>query len=372
MEQNIQTQELSESSESAPLVITDKVLTRPEIINAAVRYLPVTREGLLAGFFRPDMLPISATALEALHPKTTSNAIIPLSYTEGFPTLPDGRPFWHKLDFESAEAFACFEVYVSLANNGPRHLAAMLDSAEVVHLLTPYANTVSEYSNPNTHPNSLSAVASLLPILQEYYTLFFWKDRARAYDLYKEAAYRHIRTRRALSADDTNYTKSTLLIDNIYNMLQSPDALENLKYEPDKLIAMLEKLVRIQRVSVGMPATAPIEAQKEMAPNQAPATFEYFMRRVTQSAEANTDQSQVGMGMGHSNQHGTTFDEAGKVVPTTDNLLRGALNDPNTARMLQEVIIKVSTQQGATRKPRWYRGEVVDDENDYDTPDDTQ
>ena len=97
-------------------------LTREEFIARGNRSLPTTETGLLIGYMRTDL--ISPADLEHAQNLTDAQeraqqlsliaqgAYTPLSYVEGFPAQQDGRPFWHKLPYEPAIAFAAFERYV--------------------------------------------------------------------------------------------------------------------------------------------------------------------------------------------------------------------------------------------------------------------
>lgn len=295
------------------------MVPRAHVIRGAARFLPHTQEGLPAGFFRADMIPPEVTAAEAKLPSTTDAAFVPLNYQEGFPALPDGRPFWHKLDYEPPIAFAAFELYTELAKTGPRHLALLLGSVELQRL---YGESLN------------------MALLQELHSLYYWKERSRAYDLYQEAAYRHIRTRRAQSMEDYHYIQSESLLQKVMSALNSAETFEAMKHDPSLLLSAMEKLVKIQRVSVGLPATAPAESLK--GGDGATSNFEMILRQVAQRNVSPETNSQ-----------NTTVDEAGRVIPTTDNLLRGALNDPQSAKQLQEIIIRMSTSHGATKQPRW-------------------
>ena len=336
-------------STSLPLPLPSHTdLTRQELIERSHRFLPTTPEGLPAGFYRADLVPNSASPRDALNPRLLDVAFVELRYDEGFPSLPDGRPFWHKLDFEPPESFVLFDIYTNLASQGPRHLHQLLDIPEVQRIL------------PFDSPASASQA------LRELYTLYYWRDRARAYDLYQEAAYRHIRTRRAMKAEDYHYIKAEELLQRLIRKIgeRADDFFDILVSEPDKAISVLEKLVKIQRVSAGMPSMAPPESLPSPTQN-APTDFEMILRQVSQRNAPIDISSTPSRGNIHSRQEDThTLDEQGRVIPTTDNLLRGALNDPNTAKLLQEVIIRVSSSQGPTKTPRWKRNDhtVADDD----------
>lgn len=326
-----------QQSESASSLVA--MVPRSNVIRGAARFLPHTQEGLPAGFFRADMIPPEVTPNEAKLPSTTDAAFVPLNYQEGFPALPDGRPFWHKLDYEPPIAFAAFELYTELAKEGPRHLAMLLHSPELQRL----------YGDDLT-----------LPFLQELHALYYWKDRSRAFDLYQEAAYRHIRTRRAQSMEDYHYVQSESLLQRVMTAINSEETFNIMKNDPQLLLSAMEKLVKIQRVSVGLPSTAPAESLKGGADGGATSNFEMILRQVAQKNVSP-----------ETNSANTTVDESGRVIPTTDNLLRGALNDPKSAQQLQEIIIRMSTSHGATKQPRWAGTYTDEDQAEVESDDDS-
>lgn len=331
---------------NAPLSTTatspSSTSTRAMTLAAAARFIPCTAEGLPAGFYRADLVADDLPAAAARLPSATEAAFVPLNYQEGFPALPDGRPFWNKLDYEPPAAFAAFELYVALAANGPRYVAALLQSPELQRL----------------YGDSLTS-----PLLQEMHTLYYWKERARAADLYQEATNRHIRTRRAQNMQDYHFTQSDTLLRKVMDQLNTEETFDAMKHDPQVLLSAMEKLVKIQRVSVGLPSAAPLPA----ATQETPFSFEMVMRQMIQQ-EANLARTEG------TNSLNTTIDQDGRVVSSTDNLLRGALHSPDTSKLMQELIIKMSIKNGATKQPRWANSVNPDPDPDLDSdhvPDET-
>ncbi|KKL46560.1 hypothetical protein LCGC14_2344340, partial [marine sediment metagenome] len=259
-----------------------KVVRRKiEVVKAAASTLPLNSFGLPDGYYRPDLLPTtllpehsdvtgSLPVADAINdvlpsgcplegdPVTTEtdassdadndassignqesqeltvtngaresildrqvlqNAYTPLMYDEGFPTQPDGRPFWDRLEFEAVEAFEAFKVYLNQGRAGARQVydldvylsdKRIIDSEVIGDTnddedFKQFQGQSSDGSNGNNgsnggngnatygahhnggYSNSLLHVPEgyMLPdsdTLQEYYNLHYWAIRARAYD----------------------------------------------------------------------------------------------------------------------------------------------------------------------------------------------
>lgn len=314
---------------------TQPVLSeRAQFIADQNRLLPVTEQGLLAGYFRADLVtPTDPTQDRAQQlSKIANSAFVQLSYEEGFPALQDGRPFWFKMDYEDDKSFACFETYVEQGLHSPRNLFSVAQSQELRALI----------------PDLTSAQ------LREMYVLYYWKDRAKAFDLYQHSANRHIRQRRALQTDDYLYDKSTKLLESVIDVIDDPDFFDQLKYDPSAAFNAMEKLVKIRRVSAGLPSLAPEESNPNKGGSNQGSSTRVDIQVGAPSVHGGGNGGNRDI-RGKLATPGHIIDEKGQVIPNNANFLKGALNDPETAKLLQEVVIRISTSQGSDRKPRWYK-----------------
>lgn len=294
---------------------------RAELIAYLHRRMPRTQLGQIAGLLRPDML--DATQKPEDYRDISAfpeEAFVEFTFEEGFPALPDGRPIWFKLDYEPPALFAAFELYVDLIQSGPRHVAQLLESSELQAMLGDDLN---------------------LDYLRDAYHMYYWKDRARAHDQFQEAAYRHIRMRRALSTEDSAYIKASKMLQRVERVFESDDFWKQLEYDPKVALDYFKELLKIKRISAGLPASAPQGEDGGQV-----STFEMIMRRVQEETRANSRNE-------NEDSIGTTIDADGRVIPREDTFFRGALGDPQTAKMMQEVIIRMTQQGGATKQPRW-------------------
>ena len=323
---------------------------RAGLLQRATPRIPLTAEGLLVGFYRVDLLPFaraqsqSQAEAQAEEASALRNAYVDLSYEYGYPTLASGSPFWYKLDFEPSFAFASFQAYLELINEGPREISKLASNPELLHVggaLALANGTSASTSTSATATATATATGSepsftsahLQRQLYEYSILYCWRQRAKAYDLYKEAAYRHMRLKRQINIEDSHYQLACNLLATLKErVLNTPAFWEVLSTSPKASIDFLSKLVAIQRVSVGLPASGPLPT-KETPEDM---TFEMIMRSLG-TKQAQGDSAGAGGG-GY-----------GGAASSGRSALQTVLEDPDTARQLQEVIIRVTRSQTQAR-----------------------
>ncbi len=230
----------------------------------------------------PSYLPVS---------QTEHAAFTPLSYSEGFPTLAGGIPFWSKLEWEPHEAYVEFQRYLLSGAEGARQLFTLVDdSAE----------------------RSLQALNLLS-------TLYYWIDRSKSFDLFKIAESRRAQFQRALHLEDDHYLKATRLLDVCMAYLEGEDFSEELT--PKVAIDLLKVVTQLQRVSSGLPGAAPRGSEKG---EPIPTSLEVVLRTIAGQG-----------GLQHEHGDNGVINEAGQRLDI-------ALNDPKTAEMAQELIIRIN------------------------------
>lgn len=296
---------------------------RALLIRRSAARIPVTAEDLPVGFYRADLLPfqpnhagfgneqeLSKGTIQLKEQEDLQAAYCELDYSQGYPTLPSGEPFWHKLDYEPGLAYSAFQIFLDASVEDARELTALADNSEFKRVLETQLQ----------HPPSQK---ECLEVLQEYYILYYWKVRARAHDLFKEAAYRHKRIQRAMSAEDYHYNLAESLLKKVEAYLGTDDFVKNLT--PKTALDALTKLVAIQRVSAGLPAMGPLQAKD--APQA--MDFEMILRTIgAQQANANPNGAYGGSGGGGRQKN-----------PVLDSIL----SDPTTAKSMQELVIRITT-----------------------------
>jgi hypothetical protein len=209
------------------------------------------------------------------------SSIVPLDYNQGFPALPNGLPFWDKFDHEPANAFTCFANYLSIAG----------------------ARTLSECAK---------LTGESAAVLYEWHNLYYWAFRARAYDMYRAAHQARLREARIFKTEDQHYLAAEGLFTSISNRLNSLTEEDWQAIDPDKLVNMLDKVAKLQRLSAGLSSTS--GEPTKSAPTG--VSVEVEMRNIAQKSH----QAQLS---------DDSFDSA---------LL---LSDPDVLNTAQELIIKV-------------------------------
>jgi hypothetical protein len=311
---------------------------RASLIHKATQRSPTTSEGLPIGFYRADLLPSEplpddSQGMQEL--QALKVAYVELGYDQGYPTLPSGEPFWHKFDHEPGLAFSMFQAFLEQNESGVRELSALASTPEFLRVLQ--AQCGEEFTKYQA-----------LKLVNEYATVYYWRTRAKAYDLFREAAYRSVRIRRAMNAEDYHYTTAERLLRKVVEYLDTPEFIERLN--PKVALDALGKLVTIQRISAGLPASGPL-TQKE---SPEATSFELILRRL------GLQQSQVREAAGG-------LGDARQKSGMLDNILK----DQDSARQMQELIIRVTT--AITPEPpkprgRTYEGVSTGPESEGEAP----
>lgn len=294
---------------------------RAELIRRLTAKTPTTYGGIPVGFYRCDLIPFNFPEHSAVSGPNSSEssvstelvpqdadldaAFVELNFQEGFPTQPNGATFWSKLDFESSPAYIAFQLYLEQAETGPRSLAHIIGHPTIAHA----------FHDANTGTDEKSAAA----LINEWYNIYYWAQRAKAHDIYHEAAYKHIRARRALYSENKHYELAEKLLDKAVTYINSKQFMEQIT--PKTALEALKIAVQLQRISTGMPSAAPTETKSDV-PVQ--SNFELTIRQVAQKNEV------------------TTVDEHGDLVTDASLAFNDLLEDPSQAGAMQEIIIRMS------------------------------
>jgi hypothetical protein len=159
-----------------------------------------------------------------------------LKYLDFVPVLEvTGNPTWEKLPTERQDHYLLFKLYRD-------QKYGMLTTGESIVLSRSLAELAAD----------LRLNASLLSLLS---SLFHWKTRTAAYDLFmeQERQLREQRFRQLIQSDHLFYARQ--LAQDAFERLQSHDNIQ-----PKELLQMLELGLKYGRISVGLPGDKPEQA----------------------------------------------------------------------------------------------------------------
>ena len=215
-------------------------------MKALSEYIPLNEYGLPEYIYRGDMIPNLTEMSQAERTAHLDAAIIALDYSQGFPTLLNGEPFWGQLPYEPTLAYKAFIAYLDLprspnqrlgTNDGSEHPLGVGNANKVpvrqLHLLK-------------------NVLATTTATLMSYCYTFYWPQRVRAYDLFTVALHSKRKEQRLNELEDDHYTMASKFMGYAETVLESiltdPDS-EGLS--PKEAIDLLMKMVQVQRMSVG-------------------------------------------------------------------------------------------------------------------------
>lgn len=278
----------------------DKIESRAQLMAELNGILPLNEYNLPKYFYRADLLDFQrlaelhrSAALSSTNDPSAQSAVVDqetldsildaatihLDYHHGYPTLRGGMPFWTQLGYESAEAFGAFAAYIE--QPGARTFIGM-----------------SAYS-----PD----------LLAEWFHIYCWVHRAKAYDMFRITHHTRMRVHRIMNTEDNHYLESVKIFQKLVNAFHGKTAEDLQAMEPHFIVNSLEKIAKLQRISAGLPSAGAPESAKV----DQPLSIEMQMRQI-----AKTD----------GDQHQATDEEADSFA---------LLSNPDALQSAQELIVKI-------------------------------
>lgn len=211
----------------------NKLDTKQQVMEQLNALVPLNKYNLPEYIYRADLIDhgIMLDAIRTLRDDPSkdvatrisdmlSAATVMLDYTEGYPRY-DQEPLWKRLPFESDDAYAALEAYISLG--GVRQITALISFA------------VTDVRN--------------------WFHMYMWAYRVRSFDMYVLAHHQKLRIQRALTTEDSHYRMAEGLLKRLMQKVQEKteaglDFFENIS--PKDAVLMMEKLSKIQRLSAGL------------------------------------------------------------------------------------------------------------------------
>lgn len=232
-----------------------KIETRTDFMRELNGAIPLNDFNLPKYFYRCDLIttqllptnnPSAEEAPDALQSMVEAATVF-LDYHHGYPTLKTGMPFWSKLNHESTESFSAFCAYLELG--GIRSFLSL-----------------QQYTPE---------------LLTEWFHLYSWAHRATSYDMFRAAHHERMRVERIMRTENTHYEESTKIYARIVQAFGQKTADELNGMEADKLIGMLEKVVKMQRVAAGLTANGGAE---DKSSSKTGISVEVQMRQIAEKS----------------------------------------------------------------------------------------
>lgn len=282
-------------------------LSRMDIFRISAGKTPTNDFGLPIYLLRPDLIPDDLMAYsEVDQAHIVQSAAVPILFDEGFPTFENGSSIWSRMEFEPDESFELFRKYLEQADKqGARRLEDLA------------------FELGSTSASIAGNIDQFLRTLKEYFTYYNWATRAKAHDMFRVAAFHKLRERRILTTTDKHYLDAEKLMSRLMNFFDKKDE-ETGDYAWMKdlsaktAIDMLDKLAKLQRVSIGLSAHGLSAGEQGDAPKN--ADVEVVLRQLASNA-----QDPNARGRGAEGQAD----------------LQTLLSNPDLAGMAQELIIRV-------------------------------
>jgi hypothetical protein len=264
--------------------------TRGEKMSHLAKTIQANEYGLPLYFYRSDLIDWSKIEAYGYIPyEEVETAAEVLDYTQGYPCLRKGSPFWTQLPHEPHNVFILFQQFLALAE---------LEGIRLLDTLATQENMPLEN-------------------LREMAFEYFWSARARSYDLFLVAAEAKKREARTRKTENTHFDAAGKLFEvALQRFNDEPDLIKQMP--AGELIDLIEKMVKIQRLSLGLTgANASTNQQMPMNPG---GTVEMILRTLTKESGLST--------------------EAGEGVQQRLAML---MSDPETAMKAQELVIRATT-----------------------------
>ncbi len=245
--------------------------------------------------------------------KALSSAFVPLQYDEGFPAFENGISFWERLSYEPVEAFQVFQRYTFMAQGTP----TKEDEDEYTGTAARGNRSISDLVMQLYPTADDTKLLMMVDKFKEYYHLYYWGLRVKAYDLFRVTQYRQSQEVRALETQDDHYIQSRAMRHRLVQYMGSDEEFWDLM-TPKVAIDMHKHLTQLERISAGVPAAGPTAHESENRGQ----TFEMAFRTFAQD------------------QNNAALTEEGDTVSEDGEVLTRALQDPAATKVLQELIIR--------------------------------
>lgn len=251
------------------------------------------------------------------------HAFVPLQYDEGFPAFENGQPFWQKLHYEPGDAYGMFERYLLMSQGIAPVYDESTDAVTEGRSATGTRTIEGLVAQMNIGGQLPDAeLLQMVDTLRHYSYLYYWGLRARGYDLFRVTQFQQQQEVRAIETHNDHYIQSRQLRARLTDYMNNEEEFWDLM-TPKTAIDMHKHLTQLERISVGLPGSGPHtgKAGEGIAGGQ---STEFVFRTIAQTHAGDGD--------------------GGSIIDDEGNILDSALEDVESTKILQELIIRTSTQ----------------------------
>lgn len=245
-------------------------------------------------------------------------ATVEVTYAEGLPVIADHGLLWEQLPWEPADAYLAFSSYIKLQeSHGYRALNLLLNEH-------PTSNLPQDRL---TDPDVRKERQEFIELMREYMVFYCWSLRARAFDMLAQAAYERLRERRALQTENYHYLQTDNMVKKLVGMFEEvfDNADKRAELSIPDFVRAMKTVIELQRVTVGLPATAPLPISEQQHPDSPHGHTLETRLKLQARRQAAVEESDN----------------------NTDKNLETVMADPQLLAMAQELIVRTMKEQQA-------------------------
>lgn len=234
----------TQRSSNEAKVTGDHRFFKGELFRLLNAQIPLNEYHIPEYIYRADLIPPNLNDYPAkVRNQFCEAATLHITFDHGYPAILETKPFWEQLPSEPYDAFNAFMVYLELPEK-------------------------SNHQNPiRILPMIATLVGQPIEVVTEWCHMFYWHYRSRSYDLFIIACHRKQREQRIMSIEGKHFkqaeeylekvdkiirTKLDLAINAIGSKDDDGSELDDIKLK--EVVDIFERLAKIQRISVGLPA----------------------------------------------------------------------------------------------------------------------
>lgn len=228
------------------------------------------------------------------------DAITPLYYQDGYPTTPDGVPFWERLDNEPVPYYEYFKSF--------------RDDTYIKSLQTDNGNNtkVGSFVSKSVGARLLTRVANRVcvdrQILKTVSELYHWRLRAEAYDTFNKGELEKLRSAEVQYMQNKHMAAAEYIFDKSLKWLEQ----NHEELNPNSALQWFQTAVELHRLSLGLPKDKPEQGEGEAHVDRRP--WVQINQQYNQSGNGTTPQGNLTSGDGASS--GTSEDRMQTILRT--------------------------------------------------------